>query len=752
MNSEVNLLELYSDINKPPLISNKYSGLKVTALQADSSACGHYRIIHPLHYLNMHGADCKWIQIASLDLLMDSDIVIAQRQYDKSVLENMLLEAKKYGKGGTYNTKILTPTGWTTFKDVKVGDKVIGSDGKSCQVIGRYERGILPTYKVTFSDNSSVLCDENHLWEVTRRSQRATHNKKEIISTKDLLNSNIKLKSGYNFQIPLVKPVEFDSNIKLPIDPYLLGVLLGDGCISSRNFYISSDNTEIIDEIKKVIPSDWNLEIHPDRQYYRISVKGSKTRNNPARVSLKELGLIGTNSSSKFIPEIYLLASPKDRLSLIQGLMDTDGTVDKNGRLGFTTISMKLVEGFSYLVQSLGGTVRVYTRKQYNCILPNGKERINKESYNVVPFLPSNMNLFRFKQPRNIFNRKEPTRAIKSIEYVGKENIVCIAVDSVDNLYATDNFIITHNCVIYEVDDNLHSVLPGSPVYGIYHQGTEQLKNVGKILNNCDGATVSTEELAGDYYCLNNNIEVLQNSIDFDIRDWKTEPEDRDSNYLIVGWSGGTTHLPDLQLIEPQIKNMLKKYPHVKFGIYTSEQLMKIVVDSWGLDPERILFIPPRSFHNYPGGLAYFDISLVPVVNCRFNASKSNLKTLEFGSWKIPSICSKLPPYCTTIKHGVNGMIGITDENISYLIENESKRKEMGQRMYEVVKSDFDMAKNCHLWPQAWNRIMERSNEKKPGKFWPVLWGNVGRNDLCPCGSGQKYKKCSNGCYGSWGN
>lgn len=179
--------------------------------------------------------------------------------------------------------------------------------------------------------------------------------------------------------------------------------------------------------------------------------------------------------------------------------------------------------------------------------------------------------------------------------------------------------------VIYELDDFLSGVIPSSPVFGIYHQGSPEIKMVGEIMSKCTGVTVSTRELAGECFRYNNAVEIIPNSIDYEIRDWKTKPEDKDPNYLVVGWSGGSTHWEDLQLIKDIVIKMLDKYPYVKFGIYTSEQLMKVVVEDWELDPERVLFIPPRSFHEYPGGLGYFDISLVPTINCRFNASKSNL-------------------------------------------------------------------------------------------------------------------------------
>ncbi len=205
-----------------------------------------------------------------------------------------------------------------------------------------------------------------------------------------------------------------------------------------------------------------------------------------------------------------------------------------------------------------------------------------------------------------------------------------------------------------------------------------------------------------------------------------------------------------MELFYDIVPKILKRYSHVKFGMYCSEHMMTTMVEAMDLDPERVLFVPPRSFHDYPGGLAYFDINLVPTVNCRFNSSKSNLKCVETGFRGIPSVVSKLPPYVTTVRHQRNGMVGMTYENVSYLIENDKERERMGQTMKEVVEENFLMSKNCHLWPKAWDRII--SGKSKSNHF-PVLYGNVGRNDLCPCGddsSGKRlrYKSCQ--CYPAW--
>jgi len=306
--------------------------------------------------------------------------------------------------------------------------------------------------------------------------------------------------------------------------------------------------------------------------------------------------------------------------------------------------------------------------------------------------------------------------------------------------------------IIYEIDDNLHAVLPSSPVYQVFKQGGPALAGVHRAIAQSHGLTVSTPELAGDYSKLNQNVEVIYNSIDFEMRDWETIPKDKDKDNIVVGWTGGVTHLEDVELLKNVIPAILEKYKNVKFALYTSLDLARLIIERLQLPEDRITIIPPRSFHDYPTALGYFDISLVPTVNCRFNAAKSNLKVLELGALGIPSVASKVPPYVTTIRNGVNGFTAETEPEwinyISLLIENEELRKKLGMNIRYIVYKHFNLGTNCHLWPEAWKAIIQRAAEGKK-KVWPVLWGNVQRNDPCPCGSGKKYKKCE--CYPAYG-
>jgi O-antigen biosynthesis protein len=299
--------------------------------------------------------------------------------------------------------------------------------------------------------------------------------------------------------------------------------------------------------------------------------------------------------------------------------------------------------------------------------------------------------------------------------------------------------------VIYELDDNLHHIAPSSPAYKAFHTGSEALKGVGRIIRKCYGMTVSTVELASVYSSMCPNIRVTPNSIDFAIRDWITQDPLYDRNYLTIGYSGGTTHMEDLQVISDVIPDILNKHKHTRFALYTNEKMANAIVNNWNLDRKRVLIVPPRSFAQYPQGLSVFDIGLAVVKNTTFNSSKSNLKILEKGSWGIPVIASVCPPYSSTITHGANGLLANTSigwfESLDYLVSNPDVGKRMGSRLKELIETNYDQAVTIHRWPKAWSDIC-LSSPRMEERSGALVSKKIGRNDPCTCGSGIKQKKC----------
>lgn len=339
------------------------------------------------------------------------------------------------GKAQPLDAKILTKNGWKLMGKIDVGDEIIGSKGKPIKVLGVYPQGEKDIYKVTFSDKSSTECCEDHLWTVNTPLRNSRNFSPKVMSLKEITDFGLRDKAGNcNWFIPIVEAVEFEAK-EFYLDPYLLGVLIGDGGLTHRISFSSIDE-EIISEVGRLLPDNYNLK-HKDKcDYLVVKCEGGKFETNLVTQEVKRLNL-NTRSENKHIPFNYLYASVEQRISLLQGLLDTDGYCSKESTVQFYTTSNQLADDMIFLVRSLGGLVRKSIKKT-----------THRDCYVLTLALPDNIKPFRLSrkalryQPRVKY---KPSRAIISVEYVGKKQAQCIKVDAEDSLYVTDDFILTHN-------------------------------------------------------------------------------------------------------------------------------------------------------------------------------------------------------------------------------------------------------------------------------------------------------------------
>lgn len=344
------------------------------------------------------------------------------------------------GKAQDLNSKLLTPNGWVLMGDINIGDYVIGSDGKPKEVLGVFPQGTKDLYEVCFNDGTSTKCCDEHLWNINS----ATRNKrKNLFQTKTLrciMNDGLTFKNGnHKFYIPIVNPIEFEER-ELKIDPYVLGCLLGDGSVTSKNgVSFSSLDKEMIDEISTRLPINHNMVISGKslKDYY-LTADG---KNNYVNQALKFHCLKGCDSYTKFIPHIYKISSIEQRLEILRGILDTDGHSRRDGIIELTLASKQLIEDVQFIVQSLGGIGRLHEK----WVKYNGIKRLYWRLHIKLPpyFTP-----FKLKRKIETFvapTKYLPNRAISEIKYVGKELAQCILINSDDHLYVTDNCILTHN-------------------------------------------------------------------------------------------------------------------------------------------------------------------------------------------------------------------------------------------------------------------------------------------------------------------
>lgn len=345
------------------------------------------------------------------------------------------------GKAQPLNAKILTPQGWSEMAKMVVGSEIISADGTVTNVVGVFPQGVIPAYKVTFSDGASTICNIEHLWTGWSSKRR---NSRGIYQTLTLGQIQQLIDAGGKFSIPLLKPYEGDDR-PLPISPYLLGVLIGDGCLRSIGLMISSADEQIINqcraEIEQQFPELELVKINNTQYDYRIRYKKRVVGKSRLINSLEELQLL-VKSYSKFIPEIYLNSSANQRRRLLQGLMDTDGTVGSPRRkstVSFSTVSQRLAVDVQQLIRSLGGKAGISTIKTNSDHGVRFDVSCNLLDKTICFSLDRKLQRI---QPTQL---KQFRRKIVSIEYVGEEEMQCIMVDHPTHLYITDDYIVTHN-------------------------------------------------------------------------------------------------------------------------------------------------------------------------------------------------------------------------------------------------------------------------------------------------------------------
>lgn len=379
------------------------------------------------------------------------------RDYQKEVQEFIITETENdnrsrlvclptgTGKSQPIDSLIKIPNGWKTMGNIKILDPIITKDGSTAFVTGIYPQGLINIYKITFYDGRTAECSIDHLWKVYCKDWCASDSK--VLSLRQIINLNsfIKRKRIY---IDLIDS-EKSNNIELPLDPYILGLFLGDGGMNNSSITITTPDSYILDEIRSKLPECLSIK-HSNKYSYRISKTIASKDNNKYLDVFRKLGLYGKIHYQKFIPEIYFHASSEQRLSLLQGLLDTDGTIGKEGSVSFCSSSKDLAEGVQYLVRSLGGMASISNR--YTFYTYKGEKKSGRLAYQVNIRYKKQSELFRLPKKKirtNDYNQysKSLKLRIEKIEHIGQKEAQCISISNKDKLYVTNDFVVTHNTI-----------------------------------------------------------------------------------------------------------------------------------------------------------------------------------------------------------------------------------------------------------------------------------------------------------------
>lgn len=354
------------------------------------------------------------------------------------------------GKAMPKDTLIPTPDGEKLLGEIKVGDFVFDRKGHPTKVLGVYDRGVRRCFELTFSDGRKTRCCDEHIWPCYTSKKNLKN-----LTLQEMMEKGIRIsaKSGARFRMPINGCVEF-SEKELPVHPYILGVFLGDGCCKERYLTLSSNDLPVVEKVAKLLNA--TAEKLSENNYSWRFMKGGKA------ITTKEVfgdiaSWVMRGSNEKAIPADYLHGSRDQRIALLQGLFDTDGSVSSksNGLASFSTTSSELYAGVSYLLRSLG--LSASTSSKAVCrgrVKQNGtcstdyvvRTHLKPDQFDVCFSLPRQIEKLKavfgaFKRPSKCTERI----ALTDVREIEPCEQVCILVDNPEHLFLANDFLVTHN-------------------------------------------------------------------------------------------------------------------------------------------------------------------------------------------------------------------------------------------------------------------------------------------------------------------
>jgi ATP-dependent DNA helicase RecG len=349
------------------------------------------------------------------------------------------------GKAQPLESLVLTPSGFKRMAEIQVGDEVVNPTGEITVVTGVFPQGHRDVWRVVFSDGSAVECDDEHLWAVNTSAAWWRGQTLKVKTTREIRKDLLKKNGSSKWSIPGTIAVDLECWEERPLDPYLLGLLLGDGSFRAH-LTLSTADQEIVDTASALLPPGCFLQQTTSGKYdyiIRCKPRPNQFQRHPVAVALQQLGLRGLLSRDKHVPRAYLVAPIKIRHAVLQGLLDTDGTVNRKqgSNVSFLSASRQLADNVQWLVHSLGGLARVHP-----------VTKAGGTYFMVSLRLPNEFPPFRLERKASLCKPLTKyhsfRRAIRRVEYVRRKPVQCISVAHPNQLYVTDHFVATHNTVV----------------------------------------------------------------------------------------------------------------------------------------------------------------------------------------------------------------------------------------------------------------------------------------------------------------
>ena len=375
--------------------------------------------------------------------------------------KTILLIARKNTKALDLNTRIPTPYGDRTIRDIEPGDMVFNELGEPVKVTAVSEVfKNRECYSVEFEDGEKIIADAEHLWTVQTKGSRKLLVYKPVssrrcrakektdkygcynITTKEMLKDFVRVRADgkgkeYKYRVPITAPLQYEK--KDLFSPYVLGLWIGDG--DKHDNRITAGKTDIPILVKELEKE--GIEVTSINEYdghFEIRIGHTESHSNVVRDALRKLGVW----KNKHIPEQYFSASVEQRLDLLRGLMDTDGTCSKAGQCAFVQKSKRVTDDVSKLLSSLGIK---HTVKEI-AVKCNGKSC--GIAYRIVFFVDKEHSCFRYERKtaklKDHLAHRIEYKSIVNIERVKNRDTKCIVVDSPRHLFLCgERNTVTHN-------------------------------------------------------------------------------------------------------------------------------------------------------------------------------------------------------------------------------------------------------------------------------------------------------------------
>ncbi len=419
---------------------------------------------------------------------------------------------------------IPTPNGPKAVGEIEVGDYLFDRYGNPTKVLGVYPQGKKEVYELTFGDGRKARSSIDHIWYVHKKTWKNKEEYREY-TTKQIIEERV-LNSdrSANFYIPIAEAVKYPER-KYDIHPYVIGAMLGDGCCAGNNYLTISSKDNIVPN--RILSLLNGSELYDNKANYNWTFKdknGHLIKTDILPPSVRE------RAEYKYIPCEYKYGSIEQRLELIRGLMDTDGSIQidqrdnhkAGGTITFTSISLMLILDVQEVLQSLGYSSTISKDKRdkyttgiaYRLIIniPNSeKHKIfwlpeKKEKALSIKDIPQNKN----------FNRTS-IRSIEDLEI--EEEMTCFYVDNEEHLFLTSNYVVTHNTRVLteriRVLIEEKNVLPPDIVaISFTNMAADEMKR--RIGGAASGAFIGTIHSYGNKICTINGIDTQKYLDDYD--------------------------------------------------------------------------------------------------------------------------------------------------------------------------------------------------------------------------------------------